>query len=150
MTAGQGAKNLYLRSYAPCSPIWNLPETGKALKLIEREVDMANFNQWIGMGNLTRDPELSYTPGQTPVVNFGLAVNRKWTKKDETTGEEVLFIECRVWGKRAEVVSKHFKKGDPIFVVGHLKLETWEKDDQKFSRIRVIADNFEFVGKKPE
>ena len=111
---------------------------------------MSNFNQWIGMGNLTRNPQLTYTPGKTAVVDFGLAVNRTWKKQDETTGEEVLYIECRMYGKRAEVVSKHFEKGNPIFVVGHLKLETWEKDGQKFSRIRAIVSNFEFVGKKPE
>lgn len=102
------------------------------------------------MGNLTRDPQLKYTTNQTPVVEFGLAVNRKWTKQDETTGEEVLYIECQVWGKRAEIVSKYLTKGDPIFVVGHLKLETWEKEGEKQSRIRVVVDNFEFLYAKPD
>ena len=111
---------------------------------------MSNFNQVILMGNLTRDPTLSYTTNQTPVCEFGLAVNRKFKKSDETMGEEKLFIECQCFGKRAEVISKHFSKGNPIFVVGRLKLETWEKDDKTHSRIRVIVENFEFVGKKPE
>lgn len=111
---------------------------------------MSNFNQVNLMGNLTRDPQLSYTQNQTACVEFGLAVNRKWTRQDETVGEEVLFIECQFYGKRAEVVSKHFSKGDPIFLTGRLKYETWIKDDQTFSRIRVVADNFEFIGKKPE
>lgn len=111
---------------------------------------MSNFNQVILMGNLTRDPELSFTPNQTPVVNFGLAVNRKWTKQDSSVGEEVLFIECQCFGKRAEVINEHFVKGSPIFVHGRLRLESWVKDDQKHSRIRVIVDNFEFVGSRQD
>jgi len=110
---------------------------------------MSNFNQVILMGNMTRDPTLSYTPGQVAVVEFGLAVNRKFRKADGSMGEEKLFIECQCFGKRAEVISKHFSKGKPIFVVGRLKLETWEKDDKTHSRIRAIVENFEFVGKKP-
>jgi single-strand DNA-binding protein len=111
---------------------------------------MSNFNQVILMGNLTRDPSLSYTPNQTAVVEFGLAVNRKWKKEDGSIGEEVLFVDCQVFGKRAEVISKHFKKGSPIFVQGRLKLERWEKDGTKQSRIRVIVFNFEFIGKRQD
>lgn len=109
---------------------------------------MSNFNQVILMGYMTRDPVLSYTSSQCAVVEFGLAVNRSFKKADETTGEEKLFIECQGFGKRAEVISMFFKKGQPIFIVGHLKLETWEKDGQPRSRIRAIVSNFEFVGKK--
>ena len=111
---------------------------------------MSNFNQVILMGNFTRDPQLSYTTTQTPVVEFGLAVNRKFKKADESMGEEVLFIECQCFGKRAEVISKHFSKGSPILVVGRLKLDTWEKDDVQQSRIRVIVERFEFIGRKPD
>ena len=112
---------------------------------------MGNFNQIILMGNLTRDPELSYTPGQTAVVDFGLAVNRKWIKQDGSPGEETLFIECKVFGKRAETVSKHFSKGDSIHVVGHLKFEQWDgKDGAKHSKLLAVVDSFEFVGKKPD
>lgn len=111
---------------------------------------MSNFNQFIIMGYMTRDPRLAYTPSQCAVVEFGLACNRSFKKSDETAGEEKLFIECQGFGKRAEVISKHFKKGQPIFVIGHLKLESWEKDGEKRSRIRAIVENFEFVGKKPE
>lgn len=109
---------------------------------------MSNFNQVILMGNLTREPQLSYTPSKTAVVEFGLAVNRKWTKQDGSQGEEVLFIECQVFGKRAEVIAKHFEKGSPIFVQGRLKREQWIKDDQTHTRVRVIVENFEFVGSK--
>ncbi|MBA7530529.1 Single-stranded DNA-binding protein [subsurface metagenome] len=109
---------------------------------------MSNFNQVILMGNLTRDPELSYTPGKTAVVVFGLAVNRKWKKQDGTDGEEVLFVDCQMYGKQAEVVSKHFTKGKSIFVQGRLKFEQWESGGNKHSRIRVLVENFEFIGKK--
>jgi len=109
---------------------------------------MSNFNLVLLMGNLTRDPQLSYTPSKTAVSEFGLAVNRKFKKQDGTQGEEVLFIECQVYGKRAEVISKHFEKGSPIFVQGRLKFEQWDADGRAHSRIRVIVENFEFVGSK--
>lgn len=109
---------------------------------------MSNFNQVILMGNITREPSLSFTPNRTAVVEFGLAVNRKWKMQDGSQGEEVLFVECQVFGKRAEVVDKYFKKGSPIFVQGRLKLEQWDKDGKTHSRIRVIVENFEFIGSK--
>jgi len=109
---------------------------------------MSNFNQVILMGNFTRDPNISYTPSQTAVSEFGLAVNRKFKKQDGSQGEEVLFIECQVYGKRAEVVSKHFKKGSPIFVQGRLKLEQWESEGKTHSRMRVVVENFEFIGSR--
>ncbi len=112
---------------------------------------MGNFNQFILMGNFTRDPELTYTPSQTAVVDFGLAVNRRWIKQDGSPGEETLFIDCKVFGKRAEVINKHFGKGDSIHVIGHLKFEQWDgKDGAKHSKIRAIVESFEFVGKKPD
>jgi len=97
------------------------------------------------MGYLTRNPQLSYTTNKTAVVEFGLAVNRKWKAEDGSQREEVLFIECQMFGKRAEVINKHFEKGSPIFVQGRLKLEQWVKDDRKHSRIRVIVERFEFI-----
>ena len=109
---------------------------------------MSNFNQWIGMGNLTRDPQLSYTPNQTPVVEFGLAVNQKWKFEDGSQKEDVLFIECQCFGKRAEVINKYFKKGSPIFVQGRLKQERWEKDGTAQSRIRVLVEKIEFIDSK--
>jgi len=109
---------------------------------------MSNFNQVILMGNFTRDPQLSYTPNQTPVVEFGVAVNRKWTRQDESLGEEVAFVECQCYGKRAEVIVKHFTKGNPIFIQGRLKQERWEKDGTTHSRIRIMVESFEFIGRK--
>ena len=106
---------------------------------------MSNFNQVTLMGNLTRNPQLSYTPNKTAVVEFGLGVNRKWKKEDGSLGEEVLFVDCKDYGKRAEVINKHFEKGSPIFVQGRLKLDQWHKDGKTHSRIRVLVEKFEFL-----
>jgi len=111
---------------------------------------MSNFNLVILMGNLTRDPELSFTPNQVPIVLFGIAVNRKWKKQDGSEGEEVCFVECQMFGKRAEVISQHFTKGKPIFVQGRLRFEQWESGGKQHSRIRVLVENFEFIGEKPK
>jgi len=105
------------------------------------------MNKIILLGNLTRDPQLSYLPSNTAVCEFGIAVNRKFKKQDGTQGEEVLFIDCQIFGKRADVINKYFKKGNPILVEGRLKLDQWQ--DQKGnnrSRHKVFVENFEFVG----
>jgi len=108
---------------------------------------MANFNKIMLMGNLTRDPQLSYLPSQTPVVEFGLAVNRKWTSKEGEGKEEVCFIDCRAFGKPAETLNKYMKKGRQLFVEGRLAFEQWTaQDGSKRSRHRVIVENFQFLG----
>jgi len=108
---------------------------------------MANLNKVLLMGNMTRDPQLSYLPSQTPVVEFGLATNRKYKKQDGTMADETCFVDCQMFGKRAETVNKYFKKGEPIFVEGRLKFDSWEKDGKKFSKLRVFVENFEFLGR---
>lgn len=108
---------------------------------------MANLNKVLLMGNMTRDPQLSYLPSQTPVVEFGMAINRKYKKQDGTMADDTCFVDCQMFGKRAETVNKYFKKGDPIFVEGRLKYDSWEKDGRKQSRLRVFVENFEFLGK---
>lgn len=100
------------------------------------------------MGNMTRDPQLSYLPSQTPVIEFGLALNRRFKKQDGSQGEEVCFVDCTMFGKRAETINKYFKKGDPIFVEGRLKYDSWQgQDGAKKSRLRVNVENFEFIGR---
>ena len=111
---------------------------------------MGQFNQVILMGNLTRQPELNYTPGQTAVVSFGMAVNRKWTDQGGTQREEVCFVECVMFGKRAEAFNKYMSKGSPVFVQGRLKFESWESEGKKHQRLKVLAESFEFVGKKDD
>ena len=113
-----------------------------------------SFNKTMLWGNLTRDPQLSYTPNQTAVCEFGIAVNRKWTSQDGTKQEEVLFMDCKMFGKRGEAINKYCVKGDPLFVEGHLQLDTWKQDDGlQRSKIRLIVENFQFIGDqkdKPE
>ena len=111
---------------------------------------MASLNKVLLMGNLTRDPELRFLPGPTqmPVVEFGLAINRRSKKQDGSQGEDTCFVDCQLFGKRAEVVNKYFKKGEPIFVEGRLKYDQWQaQDGTKKSKLRISVENFEFVGK---
>ncbi len=108
---------------------------------------MANFNKVILLGNLTRDPQLSYLPSQTPVVEFGLAINRKWTAQDGSQRDDTCFVDCQMYGKRAEVINKYLKKGNPLFLEGRLKFDSWQaQDGSKRSKLRVFVENFEFIG----
>ncbi|HEY5504443.1 MAG TPA: single-stranded DNA-binding protein [Sedimentisphaerales bacterium] len=111
---------------------------------------MANFNKVMLMGNLTRDPQLSYLPSQTPVVEFGLAVNRKWTSKEGESKEEVCFVDCRAFSRLAENINKYMRKGRPIFVEGRLVFEQWTaQDGSKRSKHRIHVDNCQFLGGGP-
>ena len=109
---------------------------------------MASFNKVILMGNLTRDPELRYTPKGTAVAKFGLAVNRVWRTETGETKEEVTFVDVDVFGRTAENVSQYMRKGSPILVEGRLKLDTWEdkQTQQKRSRLGVVAETVQFIG----
>ena len=107
---------------------------------------MASFNKILLMGNLTRDPQLSYTPSQTAVVDFGLATNRKWTAQDGSQRDETCFVDCRAFGRMAENINKFFKKGRPIFVEGRLSFDQWTgQDGVKRSKHRVTVENFTFL-----
>jgi single-strand DNA-binding protein len=109
-----------------------------------------NYNKVILLGNLTRDPQLSYTPNQTAVVDFGLAVNRRWKAQDGSQRDETCFVDCRMFGKRAEVVNKYCKKGNPLLVEGRLTFDSWTaQDGSKRSKLRVTVESFEFIA-KPE
>lgn len=108
---------------------------------------MANYNKVMLLGRLTRDPQLSYLPSQTPVVEIGLATSRKFKKQDGSQGEEVCFTDCTMFGSRAEVINKYLHKGDPLFIEGRLKFDSWQdKDGKKRSKLRVLIENFEFLG----
>jgi single-strand DNA-binding protein len=108
---------------------------------------MSSFNKVLLMGNLTRDPQLSYMPSQTAVVDFGLATNRKWTGKDGSQKDETCFVDCRAFGKLAENINKYLKKGMPLFVEGRLTFDSWTgKDGSKHSKHRVTVENFKFIG----
>lgn len=110
---------------------------------------MPNLNKVLLMGNLTRDPEIKYTPKGTAIANFGIAVNRVFTSGEgNEKKEEVTFIDIEAWGRTAEVIGEYFKKGKPIFIEGRLKLDQWDdkQTGKKMSKLRVVADSFEFLG----
>ena len=107
---------------------------------------MSNFNKILLMGNLTRDPQLSYLPSQTAVVEFGLAVNRRWKSKEGEAREETCFVDCRAFGRTAENLNKYMSKGRPLFVEGRLTFDSWTaQDGTKRSKHRVTVENFQFL-----
>lgn len=108
---------------------------------------MAQLNRVFLMGNLTRDPQQRFLPSGQSVVELGLATNRKYTAQNGEKREEVTFVDIEVWGKTAEVIAKYFKKGNPIFVEGRLKFDSWQtKEGEKRSKLKVVLDRFEFLG----
>ena len=109
---------------------------------------MANYNKVLLIGNLTRDPQLSYTPAQTPVVDFGLATNRKYTAQDGSLREDTCFVDCQAFGKQAETINKYMTKGNPIFIEGRLTFNSWTgQDGAKRSKHRVTVEAFQFLGR---
>lgn len=111
---------------------------------------MASYNKVIMIGNLTRDPQMSYLPSQTPVVEFGLAVNRRWRGSDNQQREDTCFIDCRSYGKQAETINQYLAKGRAVLVEGRLEFDSWEgKDGVKRSKHRIFVERFSFVGPAP-
>lgn len=110
---------------------------------------MASFNKVIMMGNLTRDPQLSYLPSQTPVAEFGLAMTHRFKGNDGQMRDDVCFVDCRVYGRRAETIQKYCQKGQQLLVEGRLTFDRWETPEgQKRSKHRIFVDNFTFVGSR--
>ena len=108
---------------------------------------MASFNRVILAGNLTRDPQLSYTPSNTAVCEFGLASNRKWRDRDGNQKEDVCFVDITSYGRQAETINQYMKKGQPILVEGRLRYSSWtNKEGQKRNKLDVIVENFTFLG----
>src|SRR3954469_7183646 len=113
---------------------------------------MPSFNKVILAGNLTRDPELRYTPKGTAVAKIGLAINRQWKDESGQQKEEVTFVDVDAFGRQAEVISQYLKKGRPILVEGRLRLDTWDdkQTNQKRSRLGVVLESFQFMDSRPE
>jgi len=113
---------------------------------------MANFNKVMLIGNLTRDPELRYTQSGSALVNFGLAVNRRYRNRNTNEMvEETTFVDIEGWGAAAETFNQYMRKGRPVFVEGRLRLDTWEgKDGSKRSKLVVVMENFQFLGQGSE
>lgn len=109
---------------------------------------MASFNKVILVGNLTRDPELRYTPKGTAIAKIGIAVNRVWTAETGEKKEEVTFVDVDVFGRTAENVGQYMRKGRPILIEGRLRLDQWDdkQTGQKRSRLGVVAETVQFLG----
>ena len=109
---------------------------------------MASFNKVILVGNLTRDPELRYTPKGTAIAKVGLAVNRVWRNEAGETKEEVTFVDIDVFGRTAENVGQYMRKGRPILIEGRLRLDQWDdkQTGQKRSKLGVVAETVQFLG----
>ena len=108
---------------------------------------MASFNRVILVGNLTRDPELRYIPSGTAVSEIGLAVNDR-VKRGEQWVDETTFVDVTMWGRTAEVANEYLSKGAPVLIEGRLKLDSWEKDGQKRSKLRVVCEKMQMLGSR--
>jgi len=113
---------------------------------------MANLNRVLLIGNLTRDPEIRYTPKGTAVAEIGMAINRVFTGEDGEKREEVTFVDVTLWSRLAELAEQYLKKGRPVFIEGRLQLDSWDdkQTGQKRSRLRVIGENLQFLGARGE
>jgi single-strand DNA-binding protein len=112
---------------------------------------MASFNKVILLGNLTRDPEVRYTPKGSAVCDLGLAVNRQYTLDSGEKREEVTFVDVVLWALLAEIAGEYLKKGRPVFIEGRLQLDTWDdkQSGQKRSKLRVIGETMQLLGGRP-
>lgn len=108
---------------------------------------MASYNRIVLVGNLTRDPQLSYTPNNTAVCKFGIATNRSWRDREGNTREETCFVDCTLFGKGGEVFNQYMSKGQMALVEGRLSLNQWTTPEgDKRSKHEVIVENFTFLG----
>src|SRR5204862_3916363 len=112
---------------------------------------MASFNKVILLGNLTRDPEVRYTPKGTAVTELGMAVNRVYTAESGEKREETTFVDITLWGRTAEIAGEYLKKGRPVFIEGRLQLDTWDdkQSGQKRSKLKVIGEGLQLIGSRP-
>jgi len=112
---------------------------------------MANLNKVQLIGNITRDPEVKYTPKGSAVTDLGLAINRFYTTETGEKREEVTFVDVTLWGRQAEIAGEYCKKGRSIYVEGRLQLDSWEDKTtgQKRNKLRVVGDSMQLLGPKP-
>ncbi|HTN03960.1 single-stranded DNA-binding protein [Planctellipticum variicoloris] len=114
---------------------------------------MASFNKVILVGNLTRDPQVRYTPGGTAVAEIGMAVSRQWfDKQTNSRREETTFVDVTLWGRQAEVAGEYLAKGRPVLIEGRLQLDTWDDKEtgQKRSKLRVIGESMQMLGSRSD
>jgi single-strand DNA-binding protein len=108
---------------------------------------MASYNRVVLMGNITRDIELRYTQGGTAVTEIGLAVNDRRKNQAGEWVDETTFVDITLWGRTAEIAGQYLGKGSPVLIEGRLKLDTWEKDGQKRSKLHVVGEKMQMLGK---
>lgn len=111
---------------------------------------MASLNKVMLIGNLTRDPEVRYTPKGSAVVDLGMAINRYYTTDNGEKREETTFVDVTLWGRQAELAGQYLTKGRPVFIEGRLQLDTWDDREtgQKRSKLRVIGETMQFLGSR--
>src|SRR5919204_1388909 len=112
---------------------------------------MANLNKVLLLGNVTRDPEIRYTPKGSAVCDLGVAVNRSYTTDSGEKREEVTFVDVTLWGRTAEVAGEYLKKGRPVFIEGRLQMDTWDdkQTGQKRTKLRVVGESMQLLGGRP-
>ena len=108
---------------------------------------MASYNRVVLVGILTRDVDLRYTPSQTAVTDIGLAVNDRVKRNNEWV-DETTFVDVTLWGRQAEVANEYLSKGAPVLIEGRLKLDTWEQEGQKRSKLRVVGEKMQMLGSR--
>ena len=113
---------------------------------------MANLNKVMLMGNLTRDPEVRYTPKGTAVAELGLAINRVYSAENGEKREETTFVDVTLWGRTAEIAGEYLKKGRPVFIEGRLQLDSWDdkQTGQKRSKLKVVGEAMQLMGGRGE
>ena len=109
---------------------------------------MASFNRVVLVGNITRDIELTHTPTGTAVSEIGIAVNDRRKDASGEWIEETTFVDVTLWGRTAEVAAEYLRKGSPILIEGRLKLDRWEKDGQKYQKLRVTGERMQMLGNR--
>jgi len=112
---------------------------------------MANVNKVILNGNVTRDPEVKFTPKGSAVTDVGLAINRTYSLDNGEKREETTYVDVELWGRLAEIAGEYAKKGRPVYIEGRLKIDSWEdkQTGQKRSRLRVVGENLQLLGTRP-
>jgi len=111
---------------------------------------MASYNRVMLIGNLTRDVELRHTSGGTAVTDIGLAVNDRRKNDAGEWVDEVTWVDVTLWGRTAEVAAEYLTKGSPVFIEGRLKLDTWEQEGQKRSKLKVVGERLQMLAGKPD
>lgn len=107
---------------------------------------MASYNRVVLVGNVTRDPELRYIPSGTAVTEIGLAVNDRRKNASGEWIDETTFVDITLWGRQAEIANEYLNKGSSVLIEGRLKLDTWEKDGKKNSKLRVVGERMQMLG----